>query len=731
MLDARTELKLARLLKEIAVVETYSERNRISLCNNLDFDAYTAFYTLDATQEGQLGADDLDEFLVLNNFSRGHSDIDLLLDAYDRNRDGRLSYTEFLALVLPASVERRSSPIRKATALYSPKFLPKNIKWELGLLIEKELDGLRRINELKNEVLRSYDWNPSRAFQSIDIDDHGYIDRGSLAFFFRKNEIYTDREEVSSLLRRLDKDYDGRISYSEFLDMLDPYEKKYAHFNPRQDRYSKSPTRRGRSRSNDICISNCANIFFFSGPNQDEIRYRQHTDELIRNSLLRSGSPNYRERSTIMANEIEQIKELVDRCLRKSHDYRSASKRSSPGRYRDDEPHAQRYSARYDETVKKPIARAPLSQYTTPERRYPRRTYDDEHIDFDFTKIPYNKPLLDIIVDKTIRRSQEARSRSASPERYETERKIPSGDNADNKAPTKIDPELSKSQEPPQSQEEAVQSPEKAKQDEEGKVIGSTQDLQTEKKGLEEEKQETKDEPGDLKLPDLRDQMKLSPMKGQEEYALVKALQEIIDLDQVVENIRDNLVQQDDFDPVLAYQTLLDPKGTNRSDMWKLGEVLSSAKIQVSSRELRLVFERLDKDNDGIISEKDFEEIIYPKERKLANELVQRANKTELSAKTKELLDEFFRQLVQTEKEVEDVRKRLSKRSLFDLEEAFKVLDSANQGAITEEGFQALLEKYKISVSARQLENLLHRFDADFDGKVSIREFYNEMAPHH
>lgn len=223
MLRPETEHKLARFLKAISNVEVSTEQNRIDLAKNPDFDAYSAFYSLDSYKSGYVTQADLHDFLLSHKLSPTQQDIDLVIETFDKNRDGKLSYSEFLNIVLPADAELRRQATQKSYGPpYSPIFVPKNVMLELGLLFESEINGLKMINVLRQELLESYDWSLKAAFRTIDTDDVGSIDRSSLVAFFRRNNIGATREEVSAVLRRLDKDSDGRWIFAEFAEAFHP-----------------------------------------------------------------------------------------------------------------------------------------------------------------------------------------------------------------------------------------------------------------------------------------------------------------------------------------------------------------------------------------------------------------------------------------------------------------------------------------------------------------------------
>lgn len=59
-------------------------------------------------------------------------------------------------------------------------------------------------------------------FAEIDQANVGYIDFNSLFEFFHKNAFYPYEEEIIAILRRLDKNDDGRLTMAEFIDSLTP-----------------------------------------------------------------------------------------------------------------------------------------------------------------------------------------------------------------------------------------------------------------------------------------------------------------------------------------------------------------------------------------------------------------------------------------------------------------------------------------------------------------------------
>lgn len=85
--------------------------------------------------------------------------------------------------------------------------------------------------------------------------------------------------------------------------------------------------------------------------------------------------------------------------------------------------------------------------------------------------------------------------------------------------------------------------------------------------------------------------------------------------------------------------------------------------------------------------------------------------------------------LFQNEGAIENARQRLNKRPLFDLYDAFKALDRNGNGYVTLDEFREILQENGIYATSTEALNLIKRFDRDQDGKVSYKEFVNEITP--
>jgi len=84
------------------------------------------------------------------------------------------------------------------------------------ILYYKELDGL------KNQLVSEYDFTYFDAFATIDIYETGFIDYNLLKNFLKTAGTLPKEEQIIEILRRMDKDDDGRIKYEEFVEAIQP-----------------------------------------------------------------------------------------------------------------------------------------------------------------------------------------------------------------------------------------------------------------------------------------------------------------------------------------------------------------------------------------------------------------------------------------------------------------------------------------------------------------------------
>lgn len=147
------------------------------------------------------------------------------------------------------------SPALRSDIACRPNFLVPNgeylgprVESELACLFEKEIALNRVLEEQKQTMECSKQFNYDKAFAEIDDWSYGFIDKKNLKSFLRKHGCHPTSKDVMSIIRRMDLDGDARISKDEFINSLVP-EEPYSKILKRAKEKERSHSRFGEKIS--------------------------------------------------------------------------------------------------------------------------------------------------------------------------------------------------------------------------------------------------------------------------------------------------------------------------------------------------------------------------------------------------------------------------------------------------------------------------------------------------
>lgn len=226
-MKADDESELVRGFREQIQLENELEDAKNRLALQPDFNVPDAFDLLDRYNLGSLTATELADSLASNGIYTVSEDVFLLVKRYDRNLDGRLNYSEFQDALMPKSASHATSlQLRRAHysvlrvpradffSSYTRELLFKTLRVHFS--VEASAENLRR------RLLRRPGFSASDAFAAVDQDRNGFITRDEFRGILREYGFYQTETEIAWLLERYDRDRDGRISYSEFVEEILP-----------------------------------------------------------------------------------------------------------------------------------------------------------------------------------------------------------------------------------------------------------------------------------------------------------------------------------------------------------------------------------------------------------------------------------------------------------------------------------------------------------------------------
>ena len=95
------------------------------------------------------------------------------------------------------------------------------VETKVTRLLQLDNEGIKELNKEKALLKNRYDFSRLDAFRAIDKYGMNSILRDDLRVFLQKNGIYATYLDVDNIMRRIDLDRDGRITYSEFCNYLE------------------------------------------------------------------------------------------------------------------------------------------------------------------------------------------------------------------------------------------------------------------------------------------------------------------------------------------------------------------------------------------------------------------------------------------------------------------------------------------------------------------------------
>jgi Ca2+-binding EF-hand superfamily protein len=221
--DSRRCLLSSFILK-ICSIERYNEAHRQILCDKPDFEPYLAFIRLSNESANAVTPNHIQNFLSDNGIEVKSRKCQNLINHYDLDRDGMLSYLEFINMVLPKEHPELRAYVAQKESYHPEESLSLSVETErqLAYLIEQELTIFEQSNSLKKR-LDDLGVTSMKMLDMIDKEVNGNINFNNLQSFLNSVGLLPYDAEIINFLRRLDKDDDGVISPKELDNFLNIY----------------------------------------------------------------------------------------------------------------------------------------------------------------------------------------------------------------------------------------------------------------------------------------------------------------------------------------------------------------------------------------------------------------------------------------------------------------------------------------------------------------------------
>ncbi|TNV81918.1 hypothetical protein FGO68_gene16683 [Halteria grandinella] len=186
-----------------------------------------AFHLLDANSKGWITSPELYDALQELGHHAHKELVFMFVRHFDRDNDGKLLYSDFCDAFSPKS--NQQSVIlgqRRAYFIHNHYHRLDFFSYETRDLFFRLFKLYFQHEEtaelLRNSLQRRPYFNIHDAFAACDADKNGMISREELRELMIEYGIHLTELELTLLIDRYDKNHDGRISYSEFMDELMP-----------------------------------------------------------------------------------------------------------------------------------------------------------------------------------------------------------------------------------------------------------------------------------------------------------------------------------------------------------------------------------------------------------------------------------------------------------------------------------------------------------------------------
>jgi len=180
---------------------------------------------LDRSNKGWVTAPEILDALTDLGAYANRENVYLFSRRYDKNSDGRLRYSEFCSAFTPKSTSHAMTlTSRSAYFIHNSHYAKTEYftRDTRDLYLRTHFSVEESAELLRKRLSRRPYFNAHDAFTAVDQDRNGYLTRDEFKSILRDNGFYATDSEVAILIDRYDRNNDGRISYSEFIDEILP-----------------------------------------------------------------------------------------------------------------------------------------------------------------------------------------------------------------------------------------------------------------------------------------------------------------------------------------------------------------------------------------------------------------------------------------------------------------------------------------------------------------------------
>jgi len=199
-------------------------KNEISLKS--DFNLLDAFRFFDLKGKGYITRGEVEDGMKEFGVYPTSSELYLIMRKYDTDNDSLLKYTDFCEMVTPKSPEYASILTKRIPTYADTDNLDLIFGWDtkksFGKLLNMTIQNEVNSEALRQKLNRRPLFNIYEAFKALDKNDLGFFSIDEFKELLLDHGIYATSKDLLNLVQRYDKNQDGKVTYSEFVQEMTP-----------------------------------------------------------------------------------------------------------------------------------------------------------------------------------------------------------------------------------------------------------------------------------------------------------------------------------------------------------------------------------------------------------------------------------------------------------------------------------------------------------------------------
>lgn len=220
------EVELVSTFQEQINLARELEEAKIDLALRSDFVLEDAFGMFDLEDLGYVTTLEVEETFRSFGLSFLVDEVRLFIKHFSQHSGTRLNFQEFSEALLPQSSEYarmiRSRLPFNAVPEDRRRVFDVETQVRLNRVLRIHLDSERVAESLRQRLSRIPSFNLYDAFKVVDKSNDGVITLDEFRSILQDHGLYATTKDLESLMDRYDKDRDGRVSYSEFVQEVRP-----------------------------------------------------------------------------------------------------------------------------------------------------------------------------------------------------------------------------------------------------------------------------------------------------------------------------------------------------------------------------------------------------------------------------------------------------------------------------------------------------------------------------